>query len=269
MSIDPKRQMSLIPDQDEGILEVQPGDIEPTPIDQIANMEGLRNLKREVIILSYHEIMMPMSKRIRVDEGDLTYLKDSIERFGQQQPIVLDVSGEIIAGMRRFKAISLIPHMRDNIMCLRYTEELSHDEREMIEYAENSGRKGFTIEERVRYALRHYEKFYVRPGKTSTGLCKLAGMSQATFERACRVLKEYDKDPSRWQRIIDKMNTDGLVNPAFTSITRELKNEAREQRDLSETPTAIDPMREQSLFDYTKTPEEIEREIEEIEIPPP
>ena len=45
-----------------------------------------------------------IKKRIRIDNGDLTLLKKSLNKFGQFHPITINDKYELISGFRRLEA---------------------------------------------------------------------------------------------------------------------------------------------------------------------
>jgi ParB family chromosome partitioning protein len=85
-----------------------------------------------------------VKKRIRKDMGDIASLADSMKRFGQISPIVLNNANVLIAGGRRFEAARFLGWRTINAVILDITGDVSKLE---YEVEENLQRRDFTSEE--------------------------------------------------------------------------------------------------------------------------
>jgi ParB family transcriptional regulator, chromosome partitioning protein len=89
-----------------------------------------------------------IKRRIRTSMGDLTYLMESISKFGLLNPINVTDNLELIAGYRRLEACRALG-MKE-IECT-IIPALSKFDRLLIEADENLTRKDLTITEIERY----------------------------------------------------------------------------------------------------------------------
>lgn len=87
-----------------------------------------------------------VERRIRKDFGDIEGLSNSLIRYGQLQPIIVDDNQCIIAGERRLRAATLLGW--EEIDCLRLAD-LDEVTKHEIELEENIRRKEFTWPEEV------------------------------------------------------------------------------------------------------------------------
>jgi len=94
--------------------------------------------------LPLNEIIV--ENRQREDLGDIASLADSIQRYGLIQPIVITQDKRLIAGGRRFAAVSSLGLKQIDVV---YRETLTEDELYEMELEENVRRKDFTWQERV------------------------------------------------------------------------------------------------------------------------
>ena len=103
---------------------------------------------------SFLDLVIPISKiivkkRIRQDKGDLSQLKESIQRMGLLNPIVVDENHQLIAGERRLMAIKELGWKKINV---RIVKDPSQYFRVMMEFDENIYRKDFTPNETIKGA---------------------------------------------------------------------------------------------------------------------
>ena len=85
-----------------------------------------------------------VKKRLRKNLGDINALADSLKRFGQINPIVINKKNVLIAGERRLEAARSLGWRTINAVVADISEELT-----MVEYEieENVQRRDFTQEE--------------------------------------------------------------------------------------------------------------------------
>lgn len=87
-----------------------------------------------------------LENRQREDLGDIAGLAESIKRFGLIQPIVITQDKRLIAGGRRYAAVTSLGMETIDVV---YRETLTEDELYEMELEENIRRKDFTWQERV------------------------------------------------------------------------------------------------------------------------
>ena len=141
--------------------------------------------------------------RIRSEYTNILELKDSIERLGLMQPIVVSRLPDsdrlkLIAGMTRFKACLLIPAMKGQIPYSLY-EECNDLQRKEMELEENVRRKDLTDFEKLDALVQidelkrkiHGDKNVSNPlGWSGADTAKLAGVSQATVSQQLTFAKK-------------------------------------------------------------------------------
>lgn len=185
--------------------------------------------------------------RLRKDLGDLAPLAESIRQRGIICPIAVTPDMELIYGQRRLEAaklaeLSLIPHI-----VIETPDD--HDSYREMEMLENTDRKDFSIEEKVRIvdqaepkivamkdkikasrikkdsaaaeaAHRELETMLSRgieavPGKRAI-LAELVGLGERCMQWAREVVHAADQSESPVLRaIVDEMNRTGSVKTAF------------------------------------------------------
>lgn len=188
-----------------------------------------------------------VGERLRKDLGDLAPLAESIRQRGIICPIAVTPDMELIYGQRRLEAakladLSLIPHI-----VIETPDD--HDSYREMEMLENTDRKDFTIEEKVRIvdqaepkiiaakdkikaarikkdtaaaeaAHRELESLLSRsiddvPGKRVI-LAELVGLGERCMQWAREVVHAADQTKSPALRaIVDEMNKTGSVKTAF------------------------------------------------------
>jgi ParB family chromosome partitioning protein len=85
-----------------------------------------------------------VKKRIRKDLGDIASLAESMKRFGQMNPIVLNNRSQLIAGGRRLEAARYLGWRTINAVVMDISDNLSKLE---YEVEENLQRRDFTPDE--------------------------------------------------------------------------------------------------------------------------
>jgi ParB family chromosome partitioning protein len=85
-----------------------------------------------------------VKKRVRKEMGDIASLADSMKRFGQMSPIVLNNRNQLIAGGRRLEAARYLGWRTINAVVMDISGNLSKLE---YEVEENLQRQNFTAEE--------------------------------------------------------------------------------------------------------------------------
>ncbi|MDR3123068.1 MAG: ParB N-terminal domain-containing protein [Treponema sp.] len=92
-----------------------------------------------------------VKKRIRKEMGDIVALAESMKRYGQMNPIVLNSRNQLISGGRRLEAARYLGWRTINAVILDINESLS-----ILEYEveENVRRQNFSAEELAQAARR-------------------------------------------------------------------------------------------------------------------
>jgi ParB family chromosome partitioning protein len=85
-----------------------------------------------------------VKKRIRKEMGDISSLAESMKRFGQMNPIVVNSHNQLIAGGRRLEAARYLGWRTINAVVMDISDSLSKLE---YEVEENLQRQDFTAEE--------------------------------------------------------------------------------------------------------------------------
>lgn len=137
--------------------------------------------------------------RQRKDLGDITGLVNSIELIGQISPIVVESAGEkflLIAGERRLTAVKKL-----KMTCIEaiLRENLSEDERVLIELEENIRRKQLSWQEEIR-AVAQYAGLLKAPAEVVAKALSLAPTAlsmQLTVAEALGAGRKYE-EASSW-----------------------------------------------------------------------
>jgi ParB family chromosome partitioning protein len=92
-----------------------------------------------------------VKKRIRKEMGDIVALAESMKRYGQMNPIVLNNRNQLVAGGRRLEAARYLGWRTINAVVMDVGDSLS-----LLEYEveENLQRQNFTPEELAQAARR-------------------------------------------------------------------------------------------------------------------
>lgn len=91
------------------------------------------------------KIVVDAEKRVRKDNGDITALKESIDKVGLLQPLIVDENNVLLAGFRRFLACQELKMIDVEVQVV----QCKGDKHKIldIELAENVGRKDFSEDE--------------------------------------------------------------------------------------------------------------------------
>lgn len=100
------------------------------------------------------EITVNRDERQRKSIGDVSSLKESIALRGQLQPVVISRDNVLVAGERRFTAIS---ELGDRAIRCVYTDELDKTELLALEFEENSKREDLTWKDKCNAILSYHE----------------------------------------------------------------------------------------------------------------
>lgn len=90
------------------------------------------------------EIRYQPRRRIRKELGNLTPLKESIQKYGLFYPVILTPDYELIAGQRRLEAVRQLGWTSVEALILHPVSKLDRFE---MEVEENLVRKEFTLDE--------------------------------------------------------------------------------------------------------------------------
>ncbi|MCB1140840.1 MAG: ParB N-terminal domain-containing protein [Leptospiraceae bacterium] len=121
-----------------------------------------------------------VNERVRKNSGDLTGLKESIQKVGLLNPILIDMDNNLIAGFRRLESVKLLGW---DYIDVKILDIKTKKQRLIIEREENLHRLEFT-EEDTRQFLK-LEKRYNRNTLTNW-----------LNEWADRILKEFRRKKS-------------------------------------------------------------------------
>ncbi len=103
--------------------------------------------------MKIHDIII--KHRIRKDLGDLSSLKQSIEKYGLLHPIIINKKNELISGERRLTAAKELGWEDIDIIM----KDLSYKEALNVEILENTTRKNFDELELIE-GLKKHRKYY-------------------------------------------------------------------------------------------------------------
>jgi ParB/RepB/Spo0J family partition protein len=162
-----------------------------------------------------------VSERMREELGDIDELAESIDAFGQLQPIILNRDGELIAGFRRFTACLKLgrTHIR-----AEYMEDLPELRRREIELEENIRRLEMTWAEQAKTIHEINElRATADPEWSQAKTAALIGRTRASVSQNVAVAKALEDDPELASR------QDSLVG-ALRELKRTKSLEARAAR---------------------------------------
>lgn len=175
-----------------------------------------------------------LRERLREDNGDLESLAESLLKFGQLQPVIIDAEGNLIAGYRRFNAAQMNGWTEIEAIMRESMDEL--DQRE-VELEENIARKDMNWQERVKSVaeLDRLRKAK-NPNWTQEQTAAVAGIQRTRVTEALQLDKmmklfpelEKAKDVAQamnWmkqkaQLVNRKVSVD--ANPVFTDIDSKI-----------------------------------------------
>jgi len=104
------------------------------------------------LLIDINEIII--NKRIRKNTGDLTSLMESMNKFGQLHPVILNKKHELISGFRRIQSAK---KLNWKTITAAVVDVKSEADKLAIELDENLRRKDFTEEEKIE-ALKKLDK---------------------------------------------------------------------------------------------------------------
>jgi ParB family chromosome partitioning protein len=199
--------------------------------------------KSQVTELSIESISV--GDRHRKDLGDIDGLARSMREVGLLHPLVVDRNHKLIAGHRRLEAAKKMGWRK---VAVRVVAGLEEAELALLaERDENTCREDFTPSEAVALgkALEALEKArakerqkhhggtapgkkkntggnlpQVTGGKTRDKVAEVVGLSGRTYEKAKAVVEAAEKDPERFGRLLNEMDTTGRVGPAYQEMIR-------------------------------------------------
>ena len=185
--------------------------------------------------------------RLRRELGDLAGLVQSISAVGLLHPIIVDESGELIAGLRRLQACR---ELRWDLIPVRVVQ-LEDPLRAQAD--ENLVRKDFTpsewvavaeaIEARERHAAKARQgtrtdlgsELPAESAESRQRVAAATGMSHFTLGRARAVVEAARRDPERYAPLQERMDRTGKVNGVYRMLVVGEKAAAIE-RDAPHMP---------------------------------
>lgn len=178
-----------------------------------------------------------ITKRTRVDLGDIAALAADIDEIGLLQPVVVSSDGVLIAGQRRIAAWRRSKYAKQQIPV--YVIDLQAIARG--EWSENVQRKSFTPSEAVALARlvepilraegkRRQAHGVTAPGKSKENtsqskrhitrdlLAAHCGVSAKTLQKAFAVVSAAERDPAQFGYAAKKMDESGNVDAAYRAV---------------------------------------------------
>ncbi|MFH1031094.1 MAG: DNA methyltransferase [Chloroflexota bacterium] len=167
--------------------------------------------------------------RHRKDMGDIQGLAESIKRVGLLHPVVVTNDGKLIAGERRIKAFELLG-IEDIPVTVIDLKEIVQGE-----YQENIQRKDFLPSEAVAIAreVRPKEQEEAKErelagkpsatfaeGETRQKVAKYVGVSHTTLAKAETVVEAAEKEPEKYESIVQQMDKSNNINAAYKAVKR-------------------------------------------------
>lgn len=101
-------------------------------------------LKELFLQLDINDIVI--NKRVRKSEGDLNQLAESMEKFGQMHPVIVNKKMELISGFRRVQGAK---QLNWKTVFAIVVDVNSESDKLTMELEENLRRKDFTEEEKI------------------------------------------------------------------------------------------------------------------------
>ncbi len=189
--------------------------------------------------IAIEDIKVDENMRIRKEVGDLQPLEDSIQKVGLLNPIVIDETGELIAGYRRLFACKNLGMTEIDVTIVDVAEDKMG--KLEVELAENFHRKDFTPEEILASEERRREILESMREKTAWERCKLWFKNLFTSPPP----DESQKDANKGSTIIpeqvktqETMSTEG----ASTDVETET-SEKNPEPELQQVENANPPIR--------------------------
>jgi ParB family chromosome partitioning protein len=227
-----------------------------------------------------------VGERSRKDMGDVQALADSIREVGLLHPIVIAPDKTLIAGQRRLEAVKLlgweqvpvrvVTGLEDTVQALRAERDENECRKEFnLMEAVALGRRIETLERAAAKERQAQAGPAEGPGKKENGggtlpeavrgdtrdkVAKAVGMSGRNYEKAKAVVEAAEKDPGKYQHLVEKMATSGKVDGAY----RELKGpkpsaRARQKRGKKvNIKKLLGPVMKEAAYYGEKPPRAIE-----------
>lgn len=162
------------------------------------------------------EIYVDREARQRKDLTDIEGLMESISKRGLINPITIEADGKLIAGERRFTAVSRLGWTHIDV---RYASELDPAEIHMIELEENIKRVGISWQEETRALERYHAlKSEAEPGWTKAETAEELGMSSTDVSIKLALAKEIAAGN-------DKIAGQSLISTAKNLLRRRVERE--------------------------------------------
>lgn len=162
------------------------------------------------------EIYVDREARQRKDLTDIEGLMESISKRGLINPITIEADGKLIAGERRFTAVSRLGWTHIDV---RYASELDPAEIHMIELEENIKRVGISWQEETRALERYHTlKSEAEPGWTKAETAEELGMSSTDVSIKLALAKEIAAGN-------DKIAGQSLISTAKNLLRRRVERE--------------------------------------------
>lgn len=185
-------------------------------------------------IISIDQIKI--GERFRKDMGNLIPLAQSIREIGLLHPVVVDANFNLIAGLRRIKAVQTLGWTRVPIHIVDLKDLMKG------EFAENAERKQFTPSELVAIK-RHFEPEIVAEAKERQGtrtdlgehcaesarsrviVASYGGVSHDTMRKAEDIVEAAEKDPEKFTPLLEKVDNGKIsINAAHIQVNRANKH---------------------------------------------
>ena len=199
-----------------------------------------------------------VGKRYRKSLGDLDKLIASIEDVGLLQPVVITPDRKLIAGYRRVKAFKKMKRAKIPAIIAEGLDDAVHLLK--AERDENTCREPFSVTEAVAIGtvigdmyrpiaesrqkastskagkasaakrkgnagktLPHVETKRDETTRTTAQAAESVGMSRPTFEKAESIIQAAEKEPEKYQPLVDEMNKTGKVDGVAKKYKKQLK----------------------------------------------
>ncbi len=189
--------------------------------------------------IAIEDIKVDENVRIRKEVGDLQQLEDSIQKVGLLNPIVIDETGELIAGYRRLFACKNLGMAEIEVTVI----DMAGDKmgKLEVELAENFHRKDFTPEEILASEERRREILESMREKTAWERCKLWFKNLFTSPPPDEPQKDANKDSTITPEQLKTQETIGTEGDS-TDVETET-SEKSEEPNLQKVENTNPPIR--------------------------
>ena len=189
--------------------------------------------------IAIENIKVDENMRIRKEVGDLQQLEDSIKKVGLLNPIVIDETGELIAGYRRLFACKNLGMAEIEVTVI----DMAGDKmgKLEVELAENFHRKDFTPEEILASEERRREILESMREKTAWERCKLWFKNLFTSPPPDEPQKDANKDSTITPEQLKTQETIGTEGDS-TDVETET-SEKSEEPNLQKVENTNPPIR--------------------------